>query len=152
MKRPTPLIAASMLIAGASSAFAGSAPAHSYLFTIAGQQAHVRTLSPGHYQLQMVLPGKKQITMFSDRPYRTIQSIGVNQLKTIWEQGNNSFTKNPPNAALTAASMNPEFVTLTRFQLNKKKISFNFSLMNTGTALPSQWTNSSNLHVDITIH
>jgi hypothetical protein len=150
IKQIAPLLATPLLLASATHALAASG--RSYLFTLVGQHANVRQLSPNNYRLSMQLPAQTPITMFSDRPYRTITAITGSHFQQIWKQGDNSFAKNPPNAVLTTTGLPAEFITLSGLKLKNNQLSVDFSLMSAGANLPSHWTTGSNLAVDMTIH
>ena len=127
MKRLTTLIAGSALVLSTACAIAAPAQARSYLYALSGKNGLIRKTTNGQYLLEMTLPIKNQVTMFSDRPYRIVKPISGNELKKIWDKGGpNSFAANPPNAVLEIASMQAKVVTLTGFQFRGNQALYTF--------------------------
>jgi FtsP/CotA-like multicopper oxidase with cupredoxin domain len=75
----------------------------SFLFVQSAGKATLKFVNGqvGTYQLtlQKVHP---YITYFSDRPYRKIGLITLQQYLNMWQTGPDSFQKNPPNADISA--------------------------------------------------
>jgi hypothetical protein len=51
---------------------------------------------------QLILKGVGESTLFfSDRPQRVVGHIHTSQLVSVWDDGDNSFKSDPPNAVLS---------------------------------------------------
>ena len=152
MTRSGILIIGLTLALGATSSMAAIDPSHSYLYTITEKEVKITPLKNGAYLLTGELSNNHAITMFSDRPYRTIQNINEDELQNQWSQGTDSFAIDPPNAALSATKMPFEFISITRFQDTKNQIDFQFNVLNSHASLPNSWLKNSNLNIAMTIH
>ena len=151
MKRAITLIAGTGLALGATYGLAAPKQARSYLYALSGKNAQIKHMSNNEYTLEMTLPANKQVTMFSDRPYRIVKPISGLALKKIWQQGgNNSFAANPPNAVLEVAGADSMVVTLTGFQIDKNRTTYTFHPI-ANIAIPQNWAKAHNLSVNMTI-
>ena len=72
---------------------------------------------------------------FSERPYRLVKYITVDQLKNLWSKGINSFESDPPNAVLMAKGHNAQIIVLMGITVNKETISFHVHLTNPAAGL-----------------
>ena len=69
------------------------------------------------------------VVYFCDRPQRNVHAITINKLLRTWKEGNNSLKNNPPNASLSAVTLNVAqgiktldlFLALKNPQYNAKK-------------------------------
>ncbi len=87
-----------LLLAALSSsfAFAEDKPAEEWLFVHTAEEAQVIN------NTTIVLPVKRDIFAFTDRPYRKHAYMTGEQFASLWAKaGNNGFKTDPPNAVLT---------------------------------------------------
>lgn len=61
------------------------------------QQAHAASVRDGRLTLDRMTPAT---LYFSDRPHREVGHISNKDFVSIWDQGENSFESDPPNAVL----------------------------------------------------
>ena len=64
------------------------------------------------------------VIWFSNRPNRKAGSIPVKDLLKAWDEGKDSFKKDPPNAILVIANSEPVVVELVLITSNGNKASF----------------------------
>jgi hypothetical protein len=77
-------------------AFAEDKPAEEWLFVHTAEEAQVIN------NTTIVLPVKRDIFAFTDRPYRKHAYMTGEQFASLWAKaGNNGFKTDPPNAVLT---------------------------------------------------
>lgn len=78
------------------------------------------------------------VVYFSDRPQRVVHSITIGKFLTLWKEGADSLKNNPPNASLSAVTVNLTkgvktldlFLALTNPQYNKKDGTLTYTAFN----------------------
>ena len=93
MKAPIYLLAAVMLLAASCGDSNNKGP--EYLFV---QTSDGATLTDSTLTLTGISP---QTGWFTDRPYREAGQIPTEEFLTLWDEGENSFADDPPNADFT---------------------------------------------------
>ncbi|MDB4678613.1 hypothetical protein OAE84_00805 [bacterium] len=93
MKAPIYLLAAVMLLAASCGDSNNKGP--EYLFV---QTSNGATLTDSTLTLTGISP---QTGWFTDRPYREAGQIPTEEFLTLWDEGENSFADDPPNADFT---------------------------------------------------
>lgn len=98
-----------------------------WLYVISSGKAYVHKM-PGHdqYALTMYLPDVNQVTKFSGRPLRIVRYLSANALKSIWQEGDNSFKADPPNAVLFAENLRPVIVVLKSTHVHGNRATYDF--------------------------
>ncbi len=93
MKAPTYLLAVIMLLAASCGDSNNKGP--EYLFV---QTSDGATLTESTLTLTGISP---KTGWFTDRPYREAGQIPTEEFLTLWDEGENSFADDPPNADFT---------------------------------------------------
>ena len=120
-----------VMLFGASSLMAGGqnpidkSENPSYLFTISA--------SSGSFENDRVsLNGIPLVVYFSDRPYRKTGHMSLEDFAKIWQQGDNSFAADPPNAELAIYVKSGDthaVVTISEPEIGDGSISFSVKLL-----------------------
>ena len=71
----------------------------SLLFVVAASSATVAKTEDGH-TLSFELSALTSSIAFTDRPQRRAFDLTIPALATMWDEGDNSFADDPPNAVL----------------------------------------------------
>lgn len=93
MKAPTLLLAAAMLFAASCGDSEKNGPEYLFVQTSNGASLYDSTLT-----LSGIDPNTG---WFTDRPYREAGQIPTEEFMALWDEGENSFADNPPNADFT---------------------------------------------------
>lgn len=108
--------------------FASKQKPTTFLFSVsAGKGKIEKNPVTGEYMLSMQVSDKKQVLMFSDRPYRIVKYISGKELKQLWSQGSNNFKQDPPNAVLSSHNNEPRIIILKSVHVNGDTISYRFT-------------------------
>lgn len=99
-----------------------------YLFVQTAKTAQLRAVpnQPGVYVLTLT-KANPYITYFTDRPNRDSGLMTAAKFAQQWQMGNNSFSKNAPNADISAIQhkVNGLHVTPLNFPVELLKLSYN---------------------------
>ena len=121
-KKSTLVIASGLLMAGLAVGCV-SKKEPEWLFVLTSKHGEIAKSAQGQYTLTLEDKHMQRVLMFSNRPYRLGREISVTQLKDIWGKGDDSFEKDPPNAAVVInGSSQP--VVLTSINVTPGQVQF----------------------------
>lgn len=69
-----------------------------WLFVITSKNGEIQANQQGLYRLTLKHTHIEQVMMFSDRPDRIVKVISPEKFLALWDNGEHSFEKDPPNA------------------------------------------------------
>ena len=119
MKAPIYLLAAVMLLAASCGDSNNKGPELLFVQTSDGA-----TLTDSTLTLTGISPNTG---WFTDRPYREAGQIPTEEFLTLWDEGENSFADDPPNADFTC-TIDGEVVNyvveLTKPELNERELTY----------------------------
>ena len=95
----------------------------SYLLVVMSNHGEVKKASDGSYQLILDHGDIEKVLAFTDRPYRIVKHLTGEELKSLWSEGPNSFTKDHPNAAVII-NQHLQTVELINIKVEGKKTIF----------------------------
>ncbi len=70
------------------------------LFVLLSDYGQIQQASDGSWQLILNFQDMENVLVFSNRPYRLVDTRMVSDLQAAWSKGPSSFAKDPPNAAV----------------------------------------------------
>ena len=95
----------------------------SYLFVIMSNQGSISKNRQGEFILTLNHGDIEKVLAFSDRPFRIVKHMTGEELKQMWSQGNNSFAKDNPNAAVII-NQHLQTVILTSVNITQNTMTF----------------------------
>lgn len=112
----------------------------SYLFIQSASKAVIEQVPSHPDQYQLILTQIQPfVSYFSDRPNRITGIIPVNQFLDIWKNGNNSFSKVPPNVGVSGSKIHGFFnktatsfvleLSHPRYDLKNKSLSYDVKFL-----------------------
>ena len=108
----------------------------SYLFLLAAKKAQLKHSNAGNSQLFIEKKDLDRVITFSDRPYRIVRYTTGRDLVKVWSTGKNSFSDDPPNAALVAEKMKPHIVKIIDATFTHEHLILNIQPLNHLSLLP----------------
>ncbi len=94
-----------------------------FLYVLLSNDGEIRQVSDGSYELVLDNSAVEQLIAFSNRPVRIEKHITASEFHTVWEEGENSFQKDPPNATVII-NQNPQVVELLSNSVDAKRVTF----------------------------
>ncbi|MEM1130568.1 MAG: hypothetical protein AAGH83_08595 [Pseudomonadota bacterium] len=70
-----------------------------------------------------------ETTWVTNRPERNVGQISNQRFATAWDEGENSFAADPPNAVVTVSGDPPAIVVLTDISVGSDEISYDYELL-----------------------
>ena len=96
-----------------------------WLYMVTSEQASIKN---NNGDMQIVVPVDSSNTVgFVDRPTRIVQKMTIEDLATLWDEGENSFSKDPPNAGMYMAKKHG-IVVLKSLEIKNSNAVFTFSM------------------------
>ena len=96
-----------------------------WLYMVTSEQASIKN---NNGVMQIVIPVDSSNTVgFGDRPARIVQKMTIEDLATLWDEGENSFSKDPPNAGMYMAKKHG-IVVLKSLEIKNSNAVFTFSM------------------------
>ena len=120
-----------MMLSFASLATVAHADSHDtqkniqWLYMVTSEQASIKN---NNGVMQIVIPIDSSNTVgFGDRPARIVQKMTIEDLATSWDQGEDSFSKDPPNAGMYMAKKHG-IVVLKSLVIENSNAVFTFTI------------------------
>ena len=96
-----------------------------WLYMVTSEQASIKN---NNGVMQIVMPVDSSNTVgFGDRPARIVQKMTIEDLATSWDKGEDSFTKDPPNAGMYMAKKHG-IVVLQSLEIKNSNAVFTFTM------------------------
>jgi len=96
-----------------------------WLYMVTSHKASVKS---NNGDMQIVVPLDSSCTAgFGDRPARIVQKMTIEDLASLWDEGENSFSKDPPNAGMYMAKKHG-IVVLKSLLIENSNAVFTFTM------------------------
>ena len=96
-----------------------------WLYMVTSDQAAVKN---NNGDMQIVVPVDSSNTAgFGDRPARIVQKMTIEDLASLWDEGENSFSKDPPNTGMYMAKKHG-IVVLKSLVIENSNAIFTFTM------------------------
>lgn len=99
------------------------------MFIVFAKISTIQANKDDNYTLSINLKDLNEITAYSERPHRKIETISDKRLLSDWKKGTNSLQKNPPNAVLSADNFDPTVFMITQVKVQDKKMIYQLKLI-----------------------